>query len=278
MQKHKQAGQKKTSSLLSASKKLYLTFEQTIGLVFYLAFAAGLINSVGFLGFGQFVSHLSGHATYAAVEYSQKNYFLAVTSLSAILFFIAGSATTAFLMHGKTLQSPNVTFVKPFLLEIILLVYIIFDWVYYKNLSVLNDSFEKAHSFLALSFAMGLQNASLRKTAQQTLRTTHITGVGTDVGIAIGSALFWGWNTIRHEIIMHWKQHRSVKDIPNIFLESIKAAYVRSRVEKLFLHLFTLIAFLLGAAIGTFGFFEFKFYILMLPCIILGLLVLRTSK
>jgi len=44
---------------------------------------------------------------------------------------------------------------------------------------------------LLLSFIMGLQNAVASKTSGGSIRTTHMTGNITDMGIEIGKMLYW---------------------------------------------------------------------------------------
>jgi uncharacterized membrane protein YoaK (UPF0700 family) len=42
-----------------------------------------------------------------------------------------------------------------------------------------------------LCFTMGLQNAIITKISQAEIRTTHVTGMVTDIGIELGKALYW---------------------------------------------------------------------------------------
>jgi uncharacterized membrane protein YoaK (UPF0700 family) len=44
---------------------------------------------------------------------------------------------------------------------------------------------------LLLCFIMGLQNAIVTKISQAEIRTTHMTGVITDLGIELGRLLYW---------------------------------------------------------------------------------------
>ena len=44
---------------------------------------------------------------------------------------------------------------------------------------------------LLLSFIMGLQNATVTKMSSSQIRTTHMTGVVTDLGIELGKLLYW---------------------------------------------------------------------------------------
>ena len=44
---------------------------------------------------------------------------------------------------------------------------------------------------MLLCFIMGLQNALITKLSRAEIRTTHITGIVTDIGIELGKLLYW---------------------------------------------------------------------------------------
>lgn len=250
------------------TKAMILGFSRKLGLGSVLAFVAGTVNSVGFLGFGQFVSHVSGHATFAAVAYSKHYYLLALTSFSALFLFILGAAFTALLLRGKTIDDHNVSIFLPLFVEAILLSYVILGSFYYTDLQLTYNSYGHANYYFVLSFAMGVQNAVLRKKQGSHVRTTHMTGTATDIGVAIGSALAWGVRTIRDHIRI-WKNSKDVLHTGDILVDSIKVVYTKSRVERLFLHVVTLVSFGIGAVLGTFGFLNYHFLILCIPTIVL---------
>ncbi|APJ04136.1 YoaK family protein [Silvanigrella aquatica] len=250
------------------TKAIIFSFSRKLGLGSILAFVAGLVNSVGFLGFGQFVSHVSGHATFAAVAYSKHYYLLALTSFSALFFFILGASLTALLMKGKTIEDVNVSVSLPLFLEAILLTYVTFGTIYYSDLQLTYDSYGHANYYFVLSFAMGLQNAVLRKKQGAHVRTTHMTGTATDIGVALGSALVWGIRSL-YEHIRLWKNKEDMLHAGIVLVDSIKVVYTKSRVERLFLHVITLVSFGVGAVLGTFGFLNYHFIILILPIVIL---------
>jgi len=82
---------------------------------------------------------------------------------------------------------------------------------------------------LLLCFIMGLQNAVITKLSRAEIRTTHVTGMVTDIGIELGKALYW--NSGRH---------------PDM--------HVRADLTKL-RTLSTLVAlFFIGGAVGALGF------------------------
>ncbi len=250
------------------TKAMILSFSRKLGLGSVLAFVAGLVNSVGFLGFGQFVSHVSGHATFAAVEYSKHYYLLALTSFSALFFFILGATFTTLLLRGKTIEDSSVSISWPLFVEAILLCYVTLGSFYYTDLQLSYDSYGHANYYFVLSFAMGVQNATLRKGQGSHVRTTHMTGTATDIGVAIGSALAWGIRAIRDHIRI-WKNSEDVFHTGDILVDSIKVVYTKSRVERLFLHVITLVSFGVGAVLGTFGFLNYHFEILFIPVVIL---------
>jgi len=57
-------------SLAQSTQRLVRSFGEILQLATLLAFVAGIVNSSAFLEFGTFVSHISGHATRAAVDFT----------------------------------------------------------------------------------------------------------------------------------------------------------------------------------------------------------------
>jgi uncharacterized membrane protein YoaK (UPF0700 family) len=58
------------------------------------------------------------------------------------------------------------------------------------NLELFVDVFLPS-TVLLLCFIMGLQNAIVTKISQAEIRTTHMTGIVTDLGIELGRLLYW---------------------------------------------------------------------------------------
>ncbi|HMG83957.1 MAG TPA: YoaK family protein, partial [Ferruginibacter sp.] len=97
----------------------------------------------------------------------------------------------------------------------------------------------------SLLFAMGLQNALVTSISNSVVRTTHLTGLFTDLGIEISQLFFY-------------KKEDEVKKL-------------RSSVK---LHLVIIISFFLGCIVGGYTYFIFGILSLFLPaiCLISGLL------
>jgi uncharacterized membrane protein YoaK (UPF0700 family) len=74
----------------------------------------------------------------------------------------------------------NLSYVVPILLEIILLITV--ATLHFNQPDVLA---------CILLFAMGLQNALVTRVSQSVVRTTHLTGIFTDLGIELSQLLFY---------------------------------------------------------------------------------------
>ena len=143
---------------------------------FTLAMLAGTVNAVGLLGFAhQSVSHLSGTATLLGAGLLAGG---ATWHLLAILFsFLLGAAISGYFNRSDSLQL-GCHYDTLLLLEgLLLLVAIAF----------LQRELAAGH-YLA-SAACGLQNAMATRYSGAVVRTTHVTGLFTDLGIMIGAAL-----------------------------------------------------------------------------------------
>lgn len=145
---------------------------------FTLAFIAGSINAIGLLGFEhQAVSHVSGTATLFGTSLlggslSDLQHFGGV-----LLAFFLGATISGYLLHGATLQLGR-RYEAALIVEAILIFAAYF---------LLSESSYYGH--YTASMACGLQNALATTYSGAVVRTTHLTGIFTDLGILLGSAL-----------------------------------------------------------------------------------------
>lgn len=147
---------------------------------FILALIAGYVNAIGLLGFEhQSISHLSGTATLLGtgiLNYSAHN---VVNLLGVLLSFVAGASFAGFLLHGSTLKLGRHYDTALFFESLLLLAS---AWL------LISGSYF-GHFFA--SAACGLQNALATTYSGAIIRTTHVTGIFTDLGIMLG-AVFRG--------------------------------------------------------------------------------------
>lgn len=143
---------------------------------FALAMLAGIVNAVGLLGFQhQAISHLSGTATLLGVELlSSPGHVLHL--LGVIFSFILGAGLSGALIPGTTLQLGRHY-------ELLL---VIEGALLLLALLLLEEGQLAGH--YAASAACGLQNALVTTYSGAVVRTTHLTGIFTDLGLMIGAA------------------------------------------------------------------------------------------
>lgn len=205
---------------------------------FLLAFIAGSINAIGLLGFEhQSISHLSGTATLLGTGILEGSY-QRILHLSAILFcFFLGAALSGFLLRGRALKLGR-HYDTALFIESLLLI----GAIYFLN----NESLI---GHMMASAACGLQNALATTYSGAVVRTTHITGIVTDLGI--------------------------------IFGEAIKGNKLDRRKAVLFVLI--IFGFILGGSFGAYLFATFAFTALLVPgamcfCLAVTYRVYRQSK
>ena len=209
-----------------------------------LAFVAGATNAGGFLAVGNYTSHMTGVVSALADHLVLGNVVLAAASLGALLAFLLGAMTTAWLVNWGLREKLASAYGLPLLLEsVLLLIFGIFGAVITWWLNVLVPM-----TVLLLCFIMGLQNAVITKISKAEIRTTHVTGLVTDLGIELGKMLYIN----RSRLSM--------------------AEPVRANHPKLRLHIILISSFFIGALCGALG-FKFLGYVTTVPLAITLLLL-----
>lgn len=192
-----------------------------------LCWIAGALNAGGFLAVGEYTSHMTGLLSSAADNLILGRILPAAAALFMLISFICGAATTALIVNYAKRNFKRYIYAPVLLLEAILL--LIFGMLGRGLLehAMITVSF----TAILLCFMMGLQNALITKISHAEIRTTHVTGLVTDIGIEIGKLLYWN--------------HDAQKD------EDMKVVVNR---QKLTLHLQLVFSFALGAIMGAAGF------------------------
>lgn len=145
---------------------------------FILALSAGCINAIGLAGLShQAISHLSGTATQVGGALAALD-FTGVLHLSLILLaFLSGAALSGLMLSGRSLKSGR-HYDALLLIEGLLLV---------AAMLLMHEGSFIGH-YLA-SCACGIQNALATTYSGAVVRTTHVTGIFTDLGIMLGARL-----------------------------------------------------------------------------------------
>ena len=152
-----------------------------------LAFVAGAINAGGFLAVQRYTSHMTGIVSAMADDLILGRVGLALAGAVFLLAFVSGAGTTAILVNWARRRQMQGEYALPLVVEAVLL--LVFGLLG-ANLNVLVELFVPT-TVLVLCFIMGLQNAIVTKISKAEIRTTHMTGVITDLGIELGRMIYW---------------------------------------------------------------------------------------
>ncbi|KIG03130.1 YoaK family protein [Caballeronia concitans] len=158
-----------------------------------LAFVAGAANAGGFLAVGQYTSHMSGLVSSVADNLVLGQVALVFSAIGAVLAFLFGAATSALLINWGRQRDAQSVFATPLLLEACLL--LVFGMLG-ANLET-HRVWDVPATVALLCFVMGLQNAMITKMSKAEIRTTHVTGLVTDIGIELGKSLYWNRGVAR---------------------------------------------------------------------------------
>ncbi|MBP6587492.1 MAG: DUF1275 domain-containing protein [Flavobacterium sp.] len=162
------------------------TFAHDLRLATLLSFVAGLVNITGLLALKTLTTNVTGHFAYFAEEMMKHEYSAAITFLVFTLFFLFGSFLSSFLEELISIRNPQLSHLFPITLEMFILIAIGF---FGTNLGL--GSFGGKLTAFFLLFAMGIQNSLVTNISKSIVRTTHLTGLFTDLGIELSQLFFY---------------------------------------------------------------------------------------
>lgn len=153
-----------------------------------LAFTAGAVNAGGFLVVGMYTSHMTGFLSSVADHLVVGGMTPVLGAIGVLWAFMSGAGTTAIMVNWARRRRLRSSFALPLLLEAVLM--LLFGLMGAITLGW-NTPFAVPLTVLLLAFLMGLQNAVVTKMSSAQIRTTHMTGVATDLGIEMGKMFYW---------------------------------------------------------------------------------------
>jgi uncharacterized membrane protein YoaK (UPF0700 family) len=151
-----------------------------------LSFVAGATNAGGFLAVGQYTSHMTGVVSAIADNLVLGQMALVLAGCAAFMAFLGGAASTAWIVNWSLRRRLHSAYARPLVLEAGLL--LIFG-VFGASINIFAGLFAPL-TVLLLCYIMGLQNAVITKISKAEIRTTHVTGLATDLGIELGKLLY----------------------------------------------------------------------------------------
>lgn len=160
------------------------THSHNLRLASLLSVVAGMVNSCGLLGLGTLTTNVTGHFAYFAEELFLRDYGVALVYMVYVLFFLLGAFVSG-LLTDSVHDRLHMAYVMPLAVEIVILVAVaVYPATFGRHMAALPVVLS-----CALLFAMGLQNALVTRVSQSVVRTTHLTGLFTDLGIELAQGL-----------------------------------------------------------------------------------------
>jgi len=209
------------------------THIHNVRLAALLSLTAGFVNAEGFLGFSILTTNVTGHAALFAEKVSLKDWRTTWVITLWMLLFLGGAFISS-LIVGVIGKNQRYSYLIPILLEFGILVSIATIGNSYQDSLIHRQAFAGS-----LLFAMGLQNALVTMISRSVVRTTHLTGTFTDLGIELAQLI-----TIQEE----------------------NKSALKSRIM---LKMVIILFFITGALSGAYTFRGIQFYSFYVPAFVL---------
>ena len=149
-----------------------------------LSFVAGMVNVTGFLFMGKLTTNVTGHFAYFVYDLSVAEFWKGLIYFLYLFAFLLGSFSSGLLIEIANYYQKHNRYLAPTLLECIALLSVWAANTFFIGMLPLDIT------ACILLFAMGLQNAFVTKISNSVVRTTHLTGLFTDLGIELSQLLY----------------------------------------------------------------------------------------
>lgn len=222
----------------------YRTNGQNAALAGSLALVAGMVNALGFLKLGVYSSHVTGHVGKIATDLAVGHVADLRANIASVLAFFTGAFVASLAIESGRWRHTPYVYSALLLLEACMLGSVFFE-----------PERSSVTATLALCGAMGLQNGLVTRLSGAVVRTTHLTGVVTDLGIE--AARWFQW----------WTARMSARPHSNGTSEADVA--VRPSLPKALLLSTILVTFIVGGLIGGWLFIQLGVTALAIPIFLL---------
>lgn len=209
---------------------------------FSLAFAAGTINVGGYLARHRFVTHVTGFATLFGIEVAKLDFRQAWPILTVPFFFLLGAMLSSFFVDTQLSRQRRARYslVLVLVTSLLLLAAIGGTWNAFGPFGGAYDVAFDYPLLVLLCLASGMQNAVITTGSGMVVRTTHLTGLTTDLGVGLTRMLFG-----RLTRLQRWRETR----------------YMLLRIG-------TILSFGMGGIVGAWLFTRFQYLGFLLPAVI----------
>jgi uncharacterized membrane protein YoaK (UPF0700 family) len=226
------------------------SFSQQARLAVTLAWVAGYTNIVTIIACGTVTSHVSGTTSNLGRDLAEQQWPLALTAASLLAAFLTGAILSGLATELGRRRAWESIYVLPMTIEVSLLA------AFAVTLEFAPPAIQPGSAPFWLlitlaSLAMGCQNATITRISAGVVRTTHVTGVLTDLGLEIAQLLASPRRTHHLTTITGHASSRPQSARRAVLLLSIVGSFA------------------LGAALGTLAFEAFPRWAMFPPVLFL---------
>lgn len=206
---------------------------------FLLSLLSGCVNAGAFLAVGSFATHVTGFATLFGIDVVKGDWVGALGTMSVPIYFLAGSMISGYFVDRRIFQKKKPRYFLVMMLVCLCLVTVAVGGQM-EYFGLFGRSYNVRHDYLFLVLlcgASGIQNAAITTFSGSNVRTTHLTGVTTDLGVGLVRVFFKKLSGVDqvHEMRNNW------------------------------LRIITLLAFVLGSIVGAFSFGKMHYLGFLIP-------------
>ncbi len=166
------------------------SFTQQARLAITLAWVAGYTNILTILACGTVTSHVSGTVSQWGFDLVAGRWGPMALTSYLLAMFLVGAMASAILTETGRRRAWESIYVLPIAVEAMLLSAFALGLEWEGHRKVESGAALYALTGLAAA-AMGLQNATITRISSGVVRTTHMTGVFTDLGLEFVQFLYW---------------------------------------------------------------------------------------
>lgn len=159
------------------------TLKHNLRIASILSFVAGIVNVTGFLAFKQLATNVTGHFALFINDVAEFKVWKGTIYFLYIFSFLFGSFLSSLIIETFRENKKLNVFVIPILIESLILI----------SIAITSDIVDIKYPNLIiclLLFSMGMQNSFVTKISNAIVRTTHLTGLFTDLGIELSQLFF----------------------------------------------------------------------------------------
>jgi uncharacterized membrane protein YoaK (UPF0700 family) len=154
------------------------TLKENLLLASSTAFVSGATNVIGVIAFLAFTANITGHVANMALHVAENNWHEIVLFFIWLLLFFVGAFVSNFLIRSGQYKSNYWAHSRPIIIEIIILLFV----AIYGNKFYAESQTEREIIIGALIFSMGLQNSMVSTISGGLIKSSHLTGLFTDLG------------------------------------------------------------------------------------------------